>query len=157
MTYLPWPAYFGQPISCAVHLALHKVNRRMGPLSQVLLVDDNYIQSATRRAILENAGNKVVVASHGQHALEYLQEPGPAAQFGLIITDHLMPVMNGPAFVTELRRRGFKISVIVLSGLPEAEAEYGELDVIFKLKPLDPATLILLVQELMGDCMRRSA
>ena len=68
-----------------------------------------------------------------------------------------MPVMSGPEFVTELRRRGFTLPVIVLSGLPDAESAYEGLNVVFRLKPLDPDSLIRLVQDLLGECMRRSA
>jgi two-component system response regulator FixJ len=74
-----------------------------------------------------------------------------------VITDHLMPVMAGPEFVTELRRRGDTIPVIVLSGLPDAEAAYQGLNVVFRLKPFDPDDLIRLVQDLLGERMRRSA
>jgi CheY-like chemotaxis protein len=133
--------------------------RVIGPLgmsARILLVDDNYVQSATRRAILEGCGREVSIAPQGQRALELLdEEAGPG--FGLVITDHLMPVMSGPEFVAELRRRGFKVPVLVLSGLPEAESAYAGLDVIFRLKPFDPDSLIRLVQELLGECMRRSA
>jgi CheY-like chemotaxis protein len=129
----------------------------MGQVQQILLVDDNYIQSSTRRAILENCGRNVVAAQQGQQALEILNQPDPANPVALIITDHLMPVMNGPDFVTEVRHRGFTVPIIVLSGLPDAETAYDGLDVVFKLKPCDPASLILLVDDLLGDCMRRSA
>jgi CheY-like chemotaxis protein len=109
---------------------------------QILLVDDNQIQSTTRRAILEGAGFTVDVAPNGQ---------------GLIITDHLMPVMSGQEFVTELRSRGVSLPVVVLSGFPDAEAEYEGLDAIFRLKPLDPEHLIHLSQELLKVDTRRSA
>jgi CheY-like chemotaxis protein len=128
----------------------------LGMSVRILLVDDNHVQSATRRAILEGCGREVSIAPQGQRALELLEEP-TAQEFGLVITDHLMPVMSGPEFVAELRRRGFKVPVLVLSGLPEAEAAYVGLDVIFRLKPFDPESLIRLVQELLGECMRRSA
>jgi hypothetical protein len=45
----------------------------------------------------------------------------------------------------------------VLSGFPDAETSYEGLDVIFRLKPLDPPRLIQLVGDLLGECMRRSA
>lgn len=80
-----------------------------------------------------------------------------SSSIGLVITDHLMPVMNGPEFVTELRHRGSALPVVVLSGLLEAESAYEGLDVIFRLKPFDPESLIRLVQDLLGECMRRSA
>jgi FixJ family two-component response regulator len=68
-----------------------------------------------------------------------------------------MPVMSGPEFVAEVRRRGFTLPVIVLSGLPDAEAAYEGLNVVFRLKPFNPDSLIQLVQDLLGGCMRRSA
>jgi CheY-like chemotaxis protein len=124
--------------------------------AHILLVDDNYVQSATRRAILEGCGREVSIAPQGQRALELLENEATPG-FGLVITDHLMPVMSGPELVAELRRRGFKVPVLVLSGLPEAESAYAGLDVIFRLKPFDPDSLIRLVEELLGECMRRSA
>jgi CheY-like chemotaxis protein len=123
---------------------------------RILLVDDNHIQSATRQAILEGAGREVCIAQQGQQALELLTEPG-TCPLGLVITDHLMPVMSGPEFVTELRRRGYTLPVIVLSGLPDADSAYQGLNVVFRLKPFDPESLIGLVQDLLGECMRRSA
>jgi CheY-like chemotaxis protein len=124
---------------------------------RILLVDDNHIQSATRQAILEGAGREVSLAQQGQQALELLSEPGTASPLGLVITDHLMPVMSGPEFVTELRRRGYTLPVIVLSGLPDAESAYQGLNVVFRLKPFEPESLIRLVQDLLGECMLRSA
>ena len=125
--------------------------------ARVLLVDDNHIQSATRRAILEVSGREVCIASQGRQALELLSQVEGSSPIGLIITDHLMPVMGGPEFVAELRRRGFTLPVVVLSGLPDAESAYEGLNVVFRLKPCDPDSLIRLVQELLGECMRRSA
>jgi CheY-like chemotaxis protein len=125
--------------------------------SRILLVDDNHIQSATRRAILEGRGRDVCIAPQGQQALDLLKQAENLQAIGLIITDHLMPVMSGPEFVAEVRRRGFTLPVIVLSGLPGAESEYEGLDIVFRLKPFDPDSLILLVQELLGEPMRRSA
>jgi CheY-like chemotaxis protein len=124
---------------------------------RILLVDDNHIQAATRQAILEGAGREVCTAQQGQQALERLNEPETSAPIGLVITDHLMPVMSGPEFVAELRQRGYTLPVIVLSGLPDAEAAYQGLNVVFRLKPFDPDSLIRLVQDLLGECMRRSA
>jgi CheY-like chemotaxis protein len=124
---------------------------------RILLVDDNGLQSATRRAILEGAGREVCIASQGQQALELLDEPGTGSPIGLVITDHLMPVMSGPEFVAELRRRGYTLPVVVLSGLPDADGAYQGLSVVFRPKPFDPDSLIRLVQDLLGDCMRRSA
>jgi CheY-like chemotaxis protein len=124
---------------------------------RILLVDDNHVQSTTRRAILESTGREVVIASEGRRALDLMSDPETSSNIGLIITDHMMPVMSGPEFVTALRHRGFKLPVIVLSGFPDAESAYDGLNVVFRLKPLDPDSLIRLVNDLLGVSMRRSA
>ena len=124
---------------------------------RILLVDDNYLQSATRQAILEGSGWEVSVAPQGRQALDILNELEEPDPIRLIVTDHLMPVMSGPEFVAEVRRRGFDLPIVVLSGLPDAEAAYDDLNVVFRLKPCDPDSLIRLVQDLLRQYMRRSA
>jgi CheY-like chemotaxis protein len=42
-----------------------------------LLVDDNYIQAATRRAILQRTGKEICLARQGQEALEILTTRQP--------------------------------------------------------------------------------
>ena len=126
-------------------------------MSQILLVDDNAIQAATRKAILTKSGLRVVIAGGGEAALKMLAEDEFADQIALIITDHLMPGMNGPEFVRRLRERLPQTQVVVLSGLPDAEAEYGRNDVIFRLKPLIPDALIHLVNGLLDDSVAQTA
>jgi hypothetical protein len=49
------------------------------------------------------------------------------------------------------------LPIVVLSGFADAESSYEGLNVVFRLKPFDPASLIQLVRDLLGDSMRRSA
>jgi CheY-like chemotaxis protein len=127
--------------------------------SNILLVDDNAVQAATRKSILERAGFVVSVASNGQAALELLSEPESSQGDppGLMLTDHLMPGMNGPELVREVRERGFDFPIIVLSGLPDAETSYEELGVVFRLKPFPPDSLISLSRSLLCEPMPRTA
>ncbi|MGI8773260.1 MAG: response regulator [Acidobacteriaceae bacterium] len=125
----------------------------------ILLVDDNPIQAATRRIILEKAGFQVTVAGNGRTALELFASP---ACFAMVITDHLMPEMNGPELVKELRDQKFGLTnpvlpILVLSGLPDAEEAYAGMDVIFRLKPLPPEELISLVRDTICPPMSRTA
>ena len=126
-------------------------------MSQILLVDDNAIQAATRKTILTRTGRRVVIAESGAVALKMLADEEFADQIALIITDHLMPGMNGPEFVRKLRETLPEAPVVVLSGLPDAEAEYQQNDVIFRLKPLVPDALIRLVSELLDDKVAQTA
>ena len=125
--------------------------------ADILLVDDNAIQAATRKAILARTGRSIAIASDGEQALRILEEIGTDCPVSLVITDHLMPGMNGPEFVTKLREQYERMPVLVLSGLAEAENEYGDLDVIFRVKPLPPEELLSLVRDLMARRIARTA
>ena len=125
--------------------------------SEILLVDDNGIQAATRKAILMRAGRSVSLACDGSEALAMLEEPEAARRVRLVVTDHLMPGMNGPAFVAQLRLRFPDLPVLVLSGLAEAEDEYADLDVTFRVKPFPPDQLLMLVRSLLNEPMSRTA
>jgi CheY-like chemotaxis protein len=125
--------------------------------TSILLVDDNPIQAATRRAILERVGYTVWLATSAAQGLDLLDEPEFFRTVRLIITDHLMPEMNGPEFVSVLRQHLHGLPVLVLSGLPDAELEYEGLDVVFRVKPFAPEQLIRLVRALLEEPMVRTA
>ena len=108
----------------------------------ILLVDDNAIQAATRQTILKRAGYFVIAALDPARALDQIRGEGYPSNISLVITDHIMPGMNGSQFVTELRKSHPHLPVIVVSGLEEAEAEYADLGVRFLLKPLPPDQLL---------------
>ncbi|MCU1321525.1 MAG: response regulator receiver protein [Acidobacteriaceae bacterium] len=115
----------------------------------VLLIDDNAVQAATRQTILRRAGYFVIAVLNPRRALDQLKEGEYPVEIGLIITDHMMPEMNGSAFVQELRTTHGDLPVLVISGLEEAEAEYAGLNVVFRLKPLLPDNLLASVHQLL--------
>ncbi len=116
--------------------------------STILLIDDNAVQAATRQAILKRAGYFVVAALNPVRALEQFQNGEFPGDIGLVITDHLMPGMNGVEFVRALRKTHPRMPVMVISGLEEAEQEYTGLDVTFRMKPLSPDHLLASVHAL---------
>ena len=118
--------------------------------SAVLLIDDNAIQAATRQTILKRAGYFVIAALNPVRALQQLQNNELPIEVGLIITDHLMPEMNGADFVRELRKIRPDLPVLVISGLEEAIADYEGLNVVFRVKPLLPDHLLASVHSLMS-------
>jgi CheY-like chemotaxis protein len=118
--------------------------------STLLLIDDNAIQAATRQTILKRAGYFVIAVLNPARALEQLRNNDFPAAIDLILTDHIMPGMNGSDFVTQLRTCAPDMPVLVISGLAEAEDEYKNLGVDFQLKPLLPETLLATVQTLLG-------
>ena len=114
----------------------------------ILLIDDNAVQAATRQTILKRAGYFVVAVLNPQRALDQLRNHEFPEEISLVITDHVMPGMNGSVFVQALRALNASMPVLVISGLEEAEAEYDGMDVTFRLKPLMPEDLLSCVHTL---------
>ena len=115
----------------------------------VLLIDDNAIQAATRQAILKRAGYFVIAALDTARVLEQFRHDEFPTPIGAVITDHVMPGMNGAEFVRELRRTHPELPVMVISGMEDAEVEYVGMNVRFLVKPLMPDLLLLNLREVL--------
>jgi CheY-like chemotaxis protein len=120
-------------------------------MKQALLLDDNAAQLTVRELVLRQAKVETHVATKAQSALALLRSGAGRDKIGVVITDHLMPDMDGVEFVRELRSFNREVPVIVISGLSDAESEYAHLDVIFRTKPCEPEELISLVRKALND------
>jgi DNA-binding response OmpR family regulator len=116
--------------------------------ANLLLIDDNAVQAATRQTILRRAGYFVIAALNPSRALEQFRDRDFPAPIQLVITDHLMPGMSGAEFVRRLRKTHPVLPVLVISGLADAEQEYAGLNVTFRMKPLLPENLLETVRVL---------
>ncbi|HXB22711.1 MAG TPA: response regulator [Candidatus Solibacter sp.] len=115
-------------------------------MKQVLLLDDNPVQLTIREMVLRKAEIDTHIATNAPSALALLRSELGREKIGAVITDHIMPNMDGVEFVKQLRSFNPDMPVIVISGLPDADQEYNGLNVIFRLKPCDPEDLITLVK-----------
>ena len=108
----------------------------------ILLVEDEEAVRAFGARALASRGYTVLEAASGAEALEVV---GATDQkIDLIVSDVVMPEMDGPTMFGELRRRGVKARVIFVSGyaeeafaknLPEGE-DFGFMPKPFSLKQL---------------------
>ena len=119
-------------------------------MRQVLLLDDNPVQLTVREMVLRKAQIDTHVATNASSALAFLRSEVGQQKIGAVVTDHVMPNMDGVEFVKQLRSFHPELPVIVISGLPDADQEYGGLNVTFRLKPCDPEELITLVKTALG-------
>ena len=78
----------------------------------ILLVDDEELLRAGVQEMLEMQGFTVITAPNGQQALLCLNEQ----IIDLVITDLVMPKMDGIDFVQQLRKVRPDVPVIVVSG-----------------------------------------
>ena len=90
------------------------MNRKQSCAGVLVVDDDADIREATQ-LVLENSGYRVLTATDGQQALDVLRstEERPC----VILLDLMMPVMDGFAFLHELRSRPEwqKIPVMVIT------------------------------------------
>ena len=89
-------------------------------MTTILVVDDEYLIADILCFALEDEGFMVVTASNGRKGLEVLDRERPA----LIITDFMMPVMDGQEFATAIRAlpSANHLPIILMSG---AQAHIG--------------------------------
>ncbi|MGC2696499.1 MAG: response regulator [Candidatus Angelobacter sp.] len=126
-------------------------------MKQALLLDDNISQLTMRELVLRKGEIESHVATSALSALALLRSDMGRAKIGVVITDHMMPAMDGVQFVQELRTFNPEVPVIVISGLPDADSEYAGLNVIFRVKPCDPDDLIALVRNALQDPKYRAS
>ena len=68
-------------------------------MATILIVDDEPDVRFLLRMVFEAAGHRIVQAHHGEAALEQLRDLRP----DLIVTDVMMPVLNGLGLIERLR------------------------------------------------------
>ena len=71
-----------------------------GDQRQLLVMDDRYENQSVLISLLEPLGFAVTAVNNGQEGLDKLRE----VQFDLIITDLMMPVMDGYEFLRQMRQ-----------------------------------------------------
>ncbi|GFE51451.1 hypothetical protein So717_32040 [Roseobacter cerasinus] len=79
--------------------------------AEVLLVEDNEVNRRVASAILQRFGVVVESAENGQEALDKLAE----RSFDLVFMDLQMPVLDGVAATTEIRKRGLTLPIVGVS------------------------------------------
>jgi CheY-like chemotaxis protein len=79
----------------------------------ILCVDDEENPLALRKCVLQKAGYKVLTARSGKEALELVA----AHKLDLIVTDHLMPGMNGTELAQQIKAQYPEMPIVLLSGV----------------------------------------
>jgi len=82
-------------------------------MATILIIDDEELVRTLLRSALEEAGYKVTEAANGRQGLElYRRRPAD-----LVITDIVMPELNGLDMLIELTREFLHARVIAISGV----------------------------------------
>ncbi|MFA5958485.1 response regulator [Hyphomicrobium sp.] len=114
---------------------------------RVLLVEDEVEVRQFAVRALKRQGYQVIEAADGLEALDLMAEN--EGKIDIVVSDVVMPEMDGPALFKELRKRNPSIKVIFVSGYPnEAFREsMGSDDFAFLPKPFSLPQLAAKVKE----------
>ena len=114
-------------------------------MSRILVVDDEPDQRFLLRRILQRAGHEVSEATDGAAALRAVQESPP----DLVVTDVMMPVMNGVELIRCLRGDPATAHIPILAASGDTHVA-GAADAILA-KPYDWHHLLTLVEALLKE------
>lgn len=113
----------------------------------VLIVEDEEVISRALRDFLTHTDNvyEVVIVEDGKEALEKVTTDA----FDLVLLDIVMPKMDGWQFLEEVKKRGIKSKIIILTNLDEDESkahalEFGIVDYFVK----NETTLAMLTERI---------
>ncbi|MFA5988598.1 MAG: response regulator [Sphingomonas sp.] len=123
----------GGPAKPAIAQPKAKPDELWGSGTILLVEDEDMVRAVAERA-LTRQGYTVLTAEHGEAALEVLaQHPRP----DLLISDVVMPMMDGPTMVRHARARYPDLPILFMSGYAEEQLRKSiDLDnVAFLAKP----------------------
>ena len=118
----------------------------------ILLVEDEPLLLHMTRILLEQAGYNVLAAHEPSAALQLAEHH--AGKIDLLITDVVMPGMNGRELAQQLLDRQPDLRRLFMSGYTaDVIADHGVLDsgVHFISKPFSPVELAAKIRETLGD------
>jgi two-component system cell cycle sensor histidine kinase/response regulator CckA len=117
----------------------------------ILLVEDEEAVRAFAARALQSRGYKVFEATSGIDALEVMKESGGAVD--LVVSDVVMPELDGPSMLRELRKTRPDLKIIFISGYAEDAFRKNLPDgekFSFLPKPFSLKQLAVAVKETLG-------
>jgi CheY-like chemotaxis protein len=132
-----------------------RVEVQRGTETLLLVEDDDSVRELVRNVLREN-GYRVLEASRGEEALELSELY--AGRIDLLVTDVVMPQMNGRELARRLVSLRPQVKVLYISGYADNAVWYpGGLDAggAFLQKPFTPETLTRKVREVLGGPYQR--
>jgi CheY-like chemotaxis protein len=112
-------------------------------VAKILVVDDEPDERFLAGRALKKQGHEVAVATDGAAGLKAVREWSP----DLVVTDIMMPVMDGGEFIRRLRSDPATASIPILAASGNTEWA-GDADAVLK-KPYDDRQLVMIANTLL--------
>lgn len=126
----------------------HRQAGGMNLNSTIMIVDDEKMVTSTLSALIKMVLKQSVLAYN--NPVEALEQIHPNQQVDLIISDFMMPHMNGLEFLKEVKKKSPETVAILLTGYADKEnaiRSINEVGLYYYLeKPWDNTSLIKIVQ-----------
>ncbi len=146
------PQVAEQEVAATIQEAEAQDRRDLTGAGTLLLVEDEDAVRAFSARALRNKGYEVLEANSGETALEILSKQ--QAPIDLLVTDVVMPRLDGPSLVKEVRQTRPDLKVIFISGYAE-DSFRKRLDedtgIHFLPKPFSLKQLAGKVKEVLGE------
>src|SRR5690242_16548330 len=101
-------------------MSLRAVALLKGPMDSpskvILVVDDEEDVRGLMREVLRSSGFAPITARHGEDALAVIQHL--SGRIDLVLTDVMMPVLDGPTLARRLSREWPGLPVLFVTGYP---------------------------------------
>lgn len=108
---------------CEIEFEMAQAGERPVTGCRILLVDDESVFRELIEAFLKGQGHEVFSAGNGREAARWLSDHAVE----LVITDLCMPEADGMELLMELKKRGSRIPILVMSG-----GVHGEIGVMLR-------------------------
>jgi two-component system, OmpR family, response regulator CpxR len=110
----------------------------MRPKKTILCVDDNEQALSVRKFLLETRGYRVLTALSGEAALEIFREGG----IDLVLSDLLMPRMDGNELVRRMKDLAPEVPTILMSGSVKSFDRANRADAFLPKGACSPSELL---------------
>jgi two-component system response regulator CpxR len=115
-----------------------KCGSPMKPKKTILCVDDNEQSLSIRKILLETRGYRVVACNNGEQALEAFRHGG----VDLVLTDLMMPGIDGSHLIEEVKRLSPQTPAVLFSGRVKIFERDTTADLFLPKGMYEPAELL---------------
>jgi len=150
--YFPMISPEGVSAQTTTETSNEKKNADLTGTGTILLVEDEDAVRMFSSRALRDKGYRIIEASNGESALEFIQKN--ATTIDLVITDVVMPKMDGPTLMERIKELNSKMKVIFISGYTEdsfRNSLANNSQVHFLAKPFNLKELASKVKEVMDS------
>ena len=118
--------------------------------ASILVAEDNVLNQMVAKTIFKSFGYEIDIAVNGNKAVEMVRNK----QYDVVFMDFMMPIKDGLQATTEIRKQGFKMPIIAMTGKTSDEDRKNAEDAGMNDYILKPMTISVIKNTLMKWILR---